>query len=66
VLGFLIGYLLQDILMSLYIFTVGVVLTALLVIPAWPHFNKDPIKWLPSRAKAAAAAAAAEAEASKK
>ncbi|CAO3570133.1 unnamed protein product [Mortierella alpina] len=58
VIGFLVGFLLQDIRVSLYIFTAGIVLAGLLVIPAWPYLNRNSIQWLPSRAKAAAAAAA--------
>ncbi|KAG9321455.1 hypothetical protein KVV02_003582, partial [Mortierella alpina] len=56
VIGFLVGFLLQDIRLSLYVFTAGIVLAGLLVIPAWPYLNKNSIQWLPSREKAAAAA----------
>ncbi|KAF9906497.1 hypothetical protein BX616_000711, partial [Lobosporangium transversale] len=52
-IGFIVGILLQDIRVSLYIFSAGVILTALLVIPAWPYLNRNPIKWLPSREKTA-------------
>ncbi|KAF9102780.1 hypothetical protein BGX27_010857 [Mortierella sp. AM989] len=54
VVGFLIGFALQDIRVSLFIFAAGIVLTALLVIPAWPYLKKNPIRWLSSRAKIAA------------
>ncbi|GJJ78044.1 signal peptidase complex subunit 1 [Entomortierella parvispora] len=53
VVGFLVGLVLQDIRLSLFIFAAGIVLAGLLVIPAWPYLNKNPVKWLPSRAKAA-------------
>ncbi|KAF9352479.1 hypothetical protein BGX34_012127 [Mortierella sp. NVP85] len=59
VVGFLVGFLLQDIRLSLYIFVAGTVLTSVLVIPAWPYFKKNSVRWLPSRAKAAAAVAEA-------
>ncbi|KAF8927432.1 microsomal signal peptidase 12 kDa subunit-domain-containing protein [Dissophora ornata] len=65
VLGFLVGIVLQDIRVSFYIFVAGIVLTASLVIPAWPYLNKNPIKWLPSRAQAAAALLKQEASDSK-
>ncbi|KAI7828056.1 microsomal signal peptidase 12 kDa subunit-domain-containing protein [Gamsiella multidivaricata] len=64
VLGFLVGIVLQDIRLTLYIFAAGVVLAGLLIIPAWPYLNKDPTKWLPSRAKAAATALKQRQEAS--
>ncbi|KAF9346851.1 hypothetical protein BGX26_001634 [Mortierella sp. AD094] len=54
VIGFLVGFILQDIRVSLLIFAAGIVLSALLVIPAWPYLNRNPIRWLPSREKAAA------------
>ncbi|KAI1321355.1 hypothetical protein EDD11_006692 [Mortierella claussenii] len=57
VIGFLVGIILQDIRVAFYIFSAGIVLTALLVIPAWPYLNKNPIKWLPSREKTEAATA---------
>ncbi|KAG0262316.1 hypothetical protein BGZ95_004048 [Linnemannia exigua] len=41
----------------MYIFAAGIVLTGLLVIPAWPYLRKNPVEWLPSREKLAAAAA---------
>ncbi|KAF9284165.1 hypothetical protein BGZ68_004860 [Mortierella alpina] len=63
VLGFLVGFFLQDIRLSLYVFTAGIVLAGLLVIPAWPYLNKSSIQWLPSREKAAAAVVAAAATA---
>ncbi|KAG0379872.1 MAG: putative signal peptidase-like protein 12 kDa [Linnemannia gamsii] len=57
VIAFLVGLVLQDIRLSMYIFAAGIVLTGLLVIPAWPYLRKNPIEWLPSREKLAAAAA---------
>ncbi|KAF9095028.1 hypothetical protein BGX23_001221 [Mortierella sp. AD031] len=57
VIAFLVGLTLQDIRLSMYIFAAGIVLTGLLVIPAWPYLRKNPVKWLPSREKLAAAAA---------
>ncbi|KAF9418859.1 hypothetical protein BGZ76_004322, partial [Entomortierella beljakovae] len=53
VIGFLVGFILQDIRLSLYIFVAGVGLSALLVIPAWSFLNKNPVRWLPSRERLA-------------
>ncbi|KAF8961895.1 hypothetical protein BGZ46_001285 [Entomortierella lignicola] len=54
VIAFLVGFILQDIRVSLFIFSAGILLSALLVVPAWPYLRKNPIRWLPSREKAAA------------
>ncbi|KAM0263388.1 hypothetical protein ACHAQJ_001244 [Trichoderma viride] len=45
--AFNVGYLLQDIVMCLYVGLGGTLLTFLLTIPPWPFYNKNPIKWLP-------------------
>lgn len=44
---FLVGYFLQDIKLTLQLGLGGSVLTALVVVPPWPFFNKNPVKWLP-------------------
>ncbi|KFH72519.1 hypothetical protein MVEG_02808 [Podila verticillata NRRL 6337] len=54
VIGFLVGLTLQDIRLSMYIFAAGIVVTLLLVVPAWPYLNRNPVQWLPSREKALA------------
>ncbi|KAG0218461.1 microsomal signal peptidase 12 kDa subunit-domain-containing protein [Mortierella sp. GBAus27b] len=65
VIGFLVGFFLQDIFLTLYIFGAGIAVTALVVIPAWPPYNKNQLRWLSSRAKAAEELKKAEAEAAK-
>ncbi|EFX00141.1 microsomal signal peptidase [Grosmannia clavigera kw1407] len=47
-IAFLVGYVLQDIKLSLFIALGGTALTFLVVLPAWPFFNKNPVKWLPA------------------
>ncbi|KAF9338254.1 hypothetical protein BG006_007739 [Podila minutissima] len=54
VIAFLVGLTLQDIRLSMYIFVAGIAVTFLLVVPAWPYLNKNPVSWLPSREKALA------------
>ncbi|KAG0022892.1 hypothetical protein BGZ81_008343 [Podila clonocystis] len=54
VIAFLVGLTLQDIRLSMYIFAAGIAVTFLLVVPAWPYLNKNPVHWLPSREKALA------------
>ncbi|CAN8096882.1 unnamed protein product [Discula destructiva] len=48
-ISFVVGYILQDIKLSLFIALGGTALTFLVVVPAWPFFNKNPVKWLPVR-----------------
>ncbi|KAK3375017.1 microsomal signal peptidase 12 kDa subunit-domain-containing protein [Podospora didyma] len=51
-IAFLVGYIMQDIKLAVYIALGGTALTFLFVVPAWPFFNRHPVKWLPSGAKA--------------
>lgn len=44
---FVVGYILQDVKLSVYIALGGTALTFLAIIPPWPFFNKHPVKWLP-------------------
>ncbi|KAK0370909.1 microsomal signal peptidase 12 kDa subunit [Colletotrichum limetticola] len=46
VLAFIIGYILQDIKLAVYVGLGGTVLTFLLVVPPWPFFKQHPVKWL--------------------
>lgn len=63
-LGFLVGYVLQDFSVMVYINGAGLALTLLAVVPDWPFYNTNPLNWLPplnpgqSSTTAAAAAAA--------
>jgi signal peptidase complex subunit 1 len=47
-LGFNVGYVKQDIVLALYITLGGTILTFLLVVPPWPFFKRNPVKWLPA------------------
>ncbi|KAL1905171.1 hypothetical protein Sste5344_009117 [Sporothrix stenoceras] len=44
---FVVGYILQDIKLAVYIALGGTALTFVAIIPPWPFFNKNPVKWLP-------------------
>ncbi|KAL8161707.1 hypothetical protein V2J09_013196 [Rumex salicifolius] len=50
--AFVIGYAIGSFQMMLLIYLGGVVLTALVIVPNWPPFNRHPLKWLqPSEAE---------------
>ena len=44
--AFLVGYVLQDIKLALFITLGGTALTFVIVTPPWPFFNRHPVKWL--------------------
>ncbi|KAI9371108.1 microsomal signal peptidase 12 kDa subunit-domain-containing protein [Aspergillus egyptiacus] len=46
VVAFFVGYIFQDIYLTLWTGLAGTLLTALVVIPPWPFYNKHPEKWL--------------------
>lgn len=48
VVSFVVGYLLKDFKLMAQINGVGIAVTALVVLPNWPWFNKHPLKWLPA------------------
>ncbi|CAI2169747.1 17826_t:CDS:2 [Funneliformis geosporum] len=47
VIGFVVGFLLQDILLTFQIFAGGIIVTSILVLPSWSLYNKHPVQWLP-------------------
>lgn len=47
VIAFLVGYVLQDIKLALFIALGGTALTFLVAVPPWPIYNRNPVKWLP-------------------
>ncbi|RKF56088.1 Signal peptidase complex subunit 1, partial [Erysiphe neolycopersici] len=50
IISFTIGFVLQDIIRTLYIGLGGSALVFLLTIPPWPFYKRHPITWLPVRA----------------
>ncbi|OOF92250.1 hypothetical protein ASPCADRAFT_176107 [Aspergillus carbonarius ITEM 5010] len=45
-LAFIVGYIFQDIHLTLWVGLAGTMVTGLAVIPPWPLYNKNPEKWL--------------------
>ncbi|PLB51804.1 putative microsomal signal peptidase Spc12, partial [Aspergillus steynii IBT 23096] len=45
VIAFLVGYIHQDIHLTLWVGLAGTVITGLAVIPPWPVFNRNPERW---------------------
>ncbi|PWY70165.1 putative microsomal signal peptidase Spc12, partial [Aspergillus heteromorphus CBS 117.55] len=45
-LAFLVGYIFQDIHLTLWVGLTGTLVTGLAVIPPWPMYNKTPEDWL--------------------
>ncbi|KAL3489442.1 microsomal signal peptidase 12 kDa subunit-domain-containing protein [Aspergillus germanicus] len=46
VVAFIIGYIFQDLHLTLWTGLAGTILTGLVVIPPWPFYNNHPEKWL--------------------
>jgi len=46
-IAFIVGYILQDITLALYIGLGGTVLAFVVIVPPWPFYNGHPVKWLP-------------------
>lgn len=47
-LSFAIGFVLQDIKLAVYVGLAGTALTFVAVVPPWPFYKKNPVKWLPA------------------
>ncbi|MCJ1406509.1 hypothetical protein MMC19_000574 [Ptychographa xylographoides] len=47
-IAFIIGYIQQDIHLTLWVGLLGTLITALLVVPPWPFYNQNAQKWLGS------------------
>ncbi|KAK4244405.1 microsomal signal peptidase 12 kDa subunit-domain-containing protein [Corynascus similis CBS 632.67] len=46
-IAFFVGYFLQDIKLAVYIGLIGTAAVFVLVVPPWPFYNRNPVKWLP-------------------
>lgn len=46
VVAFIVGFVSRDVYLTLWVGLAGTLLTALVVIPPWPVYNKHPEKWL--------------------
>uniref|UniRef100_A0A803M6Q2 Signal peptidase complex subunit 1 n=1 Tax=Chenopodium quinoa TaxID=63459 RepID=A0A803M6Q2_CHEQI len=45
-IAFVTGYLMGSFQLMVLIYAGGVVLTALIIVPNWPWFNRHPLNWL--------------------
>ncbi|EAU81683.1 hypothetical protein CC1G_02699 [Coprinopsis cinerea okayama7 len=48
VISFIAGFALQSLSVTFGVYGAIVAVLALVILPAWPMFNKNPVKWLPS------------------
>ncbi|KAJ1644398.1 hypothetical protein J3B02_001292 [Coemansia erecta] len=44
-----VGFLQKTLSMTFYVYAIGVLLTYLVVLPAWPFFKRNQVNWLPRR-----------------
>ena len=44
-IGFVWGFYVQDFGQTLLILAVGIVLSSLIVLPPWPFWKRNPLKW---------------------
>ncbi|KAI4133501.1 MAG: hypothetical protein LQ347_002166 [Umbilicaria vellea] len=51
--AFLVGYIQQNIYITLWVGLGGAVITFLMVVPPWPIYNDAPEKWLPAESSIA-------------
>lgn len=47
IFAFFIGFMAQDIALTLWVGLAGTALTFFAVVPPWPFYNKNPEEWLP-------------------
>ncbi|NXX73448.1 SPCS1 peptidase, partial [Urocolius indicus] len=47
--GFIYGYITEQFEWTVYVFMTGVALSALLTLPPWPMYRRNPLKWLPAQ-----------------
>ncbi|KAI9811808.1 MAG: hypothetical protein M1826_003029 [Phylliscum demangeonii] len=47
VIAFVVGFVRQDIFLTLYLGLAGTALTFAVVVPPWPAYNRNPVRWLP-------------------
>ncbi|GAB7343784.1 hypothetical protein MBLNU457_1757t2 [Dothideomycetes sp. NU457] len=47
--AFIIGFITQNITYTLWTGLGGTAITFLVVVPPWPFFNSNPVRWLPAK-----------------
>ncbi|KTW32543.1 uncharacterized protein T551_00028 [Pneumocystis jirovecii RU7] len=45
IIAYIVGFLLQNLIITLYIFVIGILVSLLIIIPPWSIYNTHPIKW---------------------
>ncbi|MCJ1232762.1 hypothetical protein MMC14_000716 [Varicellaria rhodocarpa] len=48
-IAFVLGYIQENIYLTLWVGLTGTAITFFIVVPPWPAFNESPEKWLPAR-----------------
>ncbi|UYV68590.1 VPS13D [Cordylochernes scorpioides] len=66
IVGFVIGYVTQQLSYSVYCLGAGFVVSSLLVLPPWPMYRQYPLSWLKVGEEDAAAAASSNPKSNKK
>ncbi|ORX44173.1 microsomal signal peptidase subunit [Piromyces finnis] len=51
IISFTVGFCLKSVSISCKIMAVGIIVTALVILPPWPFYCKNPIKFLPVEKK---------------
>ncbi|KAL0948264.1 hypothetical protein HGRIS_010860 [Hohenbuehelia grisea] len=52
VISFIAGFALQSLQVTFGLFAASIVALAFVIIPPWPMFNANPVKWLPAHTEA--------------
>uniref|UniRef100_A0A914WXL6 Signal peptidase complex subunit 1 n=1 Tax=Plectus sambesii TaxID=2011161 RepID=A0A914WXL6_9BILA len=47
IIGFVAGFITQQLSIAVYILGFGFLLSCLVILPPWPYFRSNPIKWHP-------------------
>jgi signal peptidase complex subunit 1 len=47
IVAFIVGFVVKDLKYTVWIGLGGTALTALAVVPPWPMYNRNGLKWLP-------------------
>ncbi|KAL6607546.1 microsomal signal peptidase 12 kDa subunit [Neocallimastix sp. 'constans'] len=47
IVSFIVGFVMQSVKISCYIMLAGIIITAVIILPPWPFYSKNPIKFLP-------------------
>uniref|UniRef100_A0A914KN88 Signal peptidase complex subunit 1 n=3 Tax=Meloidogyne TaxID=189290 RepID=A0A914KN88_MELIC len=51
VLGFIAGYMVQQLSVTIYTVGIGFAISCLVVLPPWPFYRRNPLNWQPNPQK---------------